>query len=372
MIRVLHYIPGFLYGGIESMFLSWYRNIDHSKIQFDLLLRTQDDEAASLVEYRRIGGVYYRLAPLSLKEIGKFKKSVDNFFKDHHDYDILHAHEADPFVMSSAKRHGVKKIIIHSHTTSCGNGLKERIRYYDEKLSMKLYADYAFACSELAANWKFGGLKFKNTDVTIVHNAVIADRYDYNMPARKGIRDNLELGNKFAIVHIGRMSYPKNQFFLLDIFAECLKKDENVVLIMIGDGPDKAALEEYAISKNIIEKILFLGVRNDVDCLLQGMDCFLLPSRYEGLPVTLIEAQAAGLPCVISDVITKEADITDVVHRLSIEESPECWAHQIEEIRNSFVRKSTKDKIVQNGFDVKNEVISLMEKYQEITEEDII
>ena len=368
MLRVLHYIPGFLYGGIESMFLSWYKNIDFAKIQFELLLRTQDDSATALCEYRDLGGVYYRLAPISIKGIGKFRKSVDDFFRKHHNYDILHAHEADPFVLETAKKYGIKKIVLHSHSTSCGNSLKEKIRFYDEKISMRFYVDYAFACSKLAAEWKFGGLKFKKNDVTIVHNAIMTEKYDFSEYTREQIRKKMSLKNNFVLGHVGRMCIQKNQSFLIDVLVECLKKHENTILMMIGDGPDAEVLKAYAEKKKVEKQILFLGVRNDVNQLLQGMDCFLLSSMYEGLPVTLIEAQAAGLPCVISNSITNETEITDAIYRLSIEESPLYWAEKIEQIRKNFVRKSTREQITRSGFDVSHEVVSLVNKYHEIAE----
>ena len=138
------------------------------------------------------------------------------------------------------------------------------------------------------------------------------------------------------------MTDAKNQFFLLDIFAEYLKLNKNTELLIIGDGPDEKELKEKAKNKGILEKIRFLGARNDVNELLQAIDCFVLPSKWEGLPVTLMEAQASGVACVISDIVTEEEDITN------------------------FIRKSTRVQIIDNGFDVSKEVLYLITKYKEV------
>lgn len=366
MLKVLHYIPGFLYGGIESMYLSWYRNINYEKVTFDLLLRTQDEQAPALKQYRALGGSYYRLAPIS--NIFSFKKSVELFFKEHHDYDILHAHEADPFVLRSAKEHGIPCVVIHSHSSNLAQGVKERLRFYDEKLTITLYADYAFACSELAAKWKFGGMRFHHHPVTLIHNAIPAELYDFTQGKRDAVRSALGLGEEYVIGHVGRMTYPKNQIYLLDIFNEVLSRQENSTLLMIGDGPNEAELRKYARDLGIEKKVRFLGARSDVPALLQGIDAFLLPSRYEGLPVTLIEAQASGLPCFISDVISPEAAITDLVYRLSIHDNASVWAVRMLEVNKTLHRTSTKNQIISNGYDIQSEVNKLVEKYYAIAE----
>ena len=149
MLKVLHYIPGFLYGGIETMFLSWYRCIENKNVEFELLIRTQDDDATALKEYRNQNGKYYRLPTFSVKRVFDFKKQVDQFFKTHNNYDILHAHEVDPFILSSAKKHGIKKIIVHSHTTSYGSGVKNKIRFLNEQINIKIYADCVFKKSSI-------------------------------------------------------------------------------------------------------------------------------------------------------------------------------------------------------------------------------
>ena len=160
--------------------------------------------------------------------------------------------------------------------------------------------------------------------------------------------------NKFVVGHIGRIFPAKNHPYLLEVFKEFLQKNENSVLLLVGDGPSRKEIENKAQSLGVSEKVIFTGVRSDVNEILQAMDCFVFPSVYEGLPVTVIEAQASGLPCLISDTITDEVCITDLVNKLSIKESPGIWAEEIIKKCMDFKRQSTIKEIVQAGYDVEN------------------
>lgn len=365
MIKVLHYIPGFLYGGIENMYLGWYSNINKDEIEFDLLLRTQDDDAVALKKYRAMGGKYYRLP--RIQNIWEFRKGVVDFFKAHHDYDILHTIGCDPFILSTARKYGTKKVILHSHTSSLDeNGIKEKIERLYTEINKICYVDRAFACSELAADWLFGGLSFKGRPVTIIRNAIDCERYDFNRERRNILRTALEVDGKIVIGHVGRLTYQKNQFYLLDIFSCFKKKCSNAILLLIGDGPDENELKKYADCLGISESVRFLGVRDDIPDIMQAMDLFLLPSRYEGLPLTEIEAQAAGLPCLVSDQITQESEVTDLVSRLSTDMNPEVWAERMMKMIAETVRKSCLCEIKDGGFDIYTETQRLTDLYMEI------
>ena len=171
MIKVLHYIPGFLYGGIESLYLEWYKRLDHSSVEFELLLRTQDDDSIALKQYRELNGKYYRLP--EEKNIFNYIIKVNQFFKYHHDYDIIHATIADSVVLSAAKKYGIKTIV-HSHTSQPINDtfFKKMFFSIDFYISKCFFIDYAFACSKLAAQYMFGELVFKNKKVVLIHNAI--------------------------------------------------------------------------------------------------------------------------------------------------------------------------------------------------------
>ena len=368
MIRVLHYIPGFLYGGIESMFLSWYKNIDQSKVQFELLLITQDDDALAIIEYRKLAGVYYRLPPFRPQTYYAFRKELERFFRAHHDYDILHVHGETPFVIATAKKYGIPKVIVHSHTSSSDSGIKVYLKTWLYSLetipSRNRYVDRAFACSDLAAKWMFGALTFKGKPVEIIHNAIDTEKYDFDKTVRARVRQELHANERFVVGHVGRLTPQKNQFFMLEIVRDYLEINPNTVLWIVGDGGDESALKQYAVELGIINKVSFLGVRGDVSELFQGMDCFLLPSRYEGLGIVLIEAQTSGLPCLISDVIPEQADLTDVINRMPLAESTEKWAEKLEDLRKKSFRQSHRDEIIKKGFDVATETEKLVRLYQ--------
>jgi len=359
VIRILHFIPGFIYGGIESLFLMWYKNIDNSTFEMDLLLRTQDDSAASLVEYKNMGGNYYRLYPLSPNKMHLYIMGVKKFFELHHDYDILHAHGEDPFVFYYAHKYGIKNIILHFHTTSNGNG-KEKYSLIKKGLSKisKLYPNHYFACSKLVAKSMYGSKK-----ATIVTNSIEVDRFKFKNENREKYRKIFNIENKLVIGHVGRFTYAKNHIFLLHIFAEICKKNNNSVLILVGDGPILNNIIEVSKELNINDHVLFLGSHSDVNELLNAMDIFLFPSLWEGLPVTIIEAQTAGLPCIISDTIPDEVCITDLVHFVSLSETALQWADIVLSTKINILREQYSEIVKDSDYNISNSIAILENEY---------
>lgn len=347
------------------MFLSWYKRIDKNRFQIDLLIRTQDKNAPALLEYKRINGNYYRLASLHNPRL--FKKSTKDFFQKHHDYDILHAHGTDPWVFYYARKFGIKNIIVHSHYANVSSLTKERIKFIVSQYLINKYADYGLACSKKAAHFLFHDDKFKNKKINIVNNAIDSDKFVYNSFLREQQRKYMSLENKFVVGHVGRLTYQKNQFFLFDIFKEIVKQRDNAVLLLIGDGPDAECLQNYSKKLNINNKVIFMGAKNNIASLFRVMDCFILPSRWEGLPVTVVEALASGLPCFISDEITREVNlINNLVFYHSILENPKNWADDILCKTETVNRVNTQKIINSKGFDIKSAVIELENIYTSI------
>ena len=209
----------------------------------------------------------------------------------------------------------------------------------------------------------FGGAPYE-----IVNNAIDTDIYAYSSTRRGEKRQELSISDELVVGHVGRFNQPKNHPFLLEIFAALLKKEPNTVLLLVGGGEDMPKMQNKAQALGIAENVRFLGIHSDVADLMQAMDVFVFPSLYEGLPVTMVEAQASGLPCVISDKVPPECIITDgLVDVMPLSASPELWADKILEKRG-FPRTDRRDEIAAHGFDITTEAVKLQKFYLEAAE----
>lgn len=224
--------------------------------------------------------------------------------------------------------------------------------------SIPKYATELFACGHEAGKWMFGSIEF-----TVLNNAIDAERYAYDEKKRKEIRAELSIPeNALVIGHVGRFAPPKNHTFIVDLFDRITKMRNDSVLLLVGDGDLKAGIEEKVKILGLSDKVVFTGLRSDVDRLLQAMDVFLFPSVYEGLPLSIIEAQAAGLPCLISDKVPDECRITDCVQQLSLDDPIEIW---IQAVLNAggTERKETLTLIRNAGYDIKTNAVKLQDYY---------
>jgi glycosyltransferase involved in cell wall biosynthesis len=206
-------------------------------------------------------------------------------------------------------------------------------------------ATHMLACSSSAGKAIFSGTFF-----SVLPNAISAKDFRYNKDIREQVRTALKLDDSYGIIHIGRFTEEKNHSFLIDCFAQLQQSTPDAKLILIGDGPLCHDIKEKVCAQFSEDSVLFLGVRRDIPELLQAADCFLLPSVFEGLPVTLIEAQAAGLPCIKSSTITDECIVTDLVTSLPIDD-PALWAREILKNRNT-PRQNQHAAIVKSGYDI--------------------
>ena len=358
MIRVLQVVTYMGRGGLETMLMNYYRNIDRDKVQFDFLTHRDerwdyDDEIESL------GGKIYHLPKLN-----PFSKSylnaLDKFFKEHKEYQIVHGHQdcLSGVVLKVAKKNGVKFTIAHSHNANQDKNLKYLIKVF-EKRKIPKYADKLFACGDEAGRWMF------NTDnFEVLHNAIDTDLYTYNKEKADKVKKEFGIENKFVVGHVGRFSTQKNHEFLIDVFNEVQKVKEDSVLMLVGDGDLRPEIEQKVRDLQIENKVIFTGVRSDVNDLMQGMDVFLFPSLYEGLGIVLIEAQAAGLRCVISDTIPKDGVLTDDVTCISLAQSPVVWANEILKYQK-YKRSNNKEIIKKADYDIKNNAKTLEQFYIE-------
>lgn len=355
-IRVLQVVTHMERGGLESTLMNYYRHIDRERVQFDFLVHRQE-RAAFDDEIESLGGKLYRLPRLVPWSEG-YLAALNHFFDEHPEYKIVHVHQdcLSSVILRAAAQHNIPVRIAHSHNANQDKNLKYPIKLW-YKRSIPKYTTNLFACGKDAGDWMFGGAPYQ-----IINNAIDATAYSFNPKKRIEMRHQLGLADKLIIGHVGRFNPQKNHLFLLDIFAALLKKEPNAVLLLVGGGEDMLKIQAKAHALGIAEHVRFLGVRSDVADLMQAMDVFVFPSLYEGLGIVLIEAQAAGLPCVVSDTIPREAYLTDLVTAERLSSSTETWADNILEKRN-FPRTDRRAEIAAHGFDITTEAVKLQEFY---------
>lgn len=325
--RILHIIGRMNVGGAETFIMNVYRNIDRDKVQFDFVIHTKEkcdyeDEILSL------GGKIFRIEQLSkhplknmfqLRKILKENKSV---------YRIIHRHTDSSIVFTDllvAKLVGIKNRYAHSHSNKSvkGNKLHKLFRPL-----LNILATRKFACSEDASLWTFGKKGAKNTEV--LYNGIDFNKFLFKTKIREKIRTRERCNNNIVIGHVGRFEKVKNHRFIVNMFKKLLNKNNNYELWLIGDGTLREEIEQLVISLDLKEKVKFFGLRKDIGDLLQAVDIFVFPSIYEGLGISLIEAQISGLPCIVSNAIQDEAIITDNVIKLEItDKSAEEWVSNI-------------------------------------------
>lgn len=348
-IRVLQVATIMNRGGLETMLMNYYRQMDRRKIQFDFMVHRlekghYDDEIL------RLGGRIYRMPQIRPGNYRTYFKKLDQFFTEHLEYRVVHSHinENSSFVLRAAKRAGVPCRIAHSHLSDLGIDLKLPFRIY-ARMAMKDNPSTYFACSKNAGRWLFGSKQSEEKKITVLNNAVNVDEFRFNESIRMAVRKELQAENKLVLGHIGRLNKQKNHNFLIDIFKAVHEKNADTVLVMVGEGHLRSSIEEKVRSLGLIEHVRFLGVREDIPYLMQGFDLFLFPSLFEGLPVVMVEAQAAGLRCVVSDSITQETDVTGRVDFISLKESPGVWADRI--LSTTYEHEDTLELLRRSGYD---------------------
>lgn len=361
MQKILHYVSIMNRAGEETFLMNVFRKIDREKVQFDFLC-TSNKKGNYDAEIKQLGGhIYYvNLLQGSKKQLSNFfilKNRLKALVKTHSCFEIHTQHAMDAFLSSvAAKQAGFKKVIVHSHNSSTIYNI------YTHKIFRILLKELKitrFACSQEAGHWMFGGKAF-----SVIKNGIDLNQFRFNVSVRKKVRKEMNWENKFIVGHVGRFNEQKNHIFLLNSFYLFQKTVPDSLLVLIGEGELKNRIQQDAQKLGIQSKIQFLGVREDVNNLYQGMDLFAFPSLFEGLPVVLVEVQAAGLPAVISDSITKEIDINNNLIRLSINDTENKWAVTFRKIaRKKLVRISNIRKLKEAGYDIKDVAKGLQDFY---------
>ncbi len=366
-IRILQVFSTMNRGGSENAIMNYYRSIDRKRIQFDFLVHT-NDKCAFDDEINELGGFIYHIDKYKLYNHIKYVKLWKEFLRKHPQYYIIHGHF---FTISaiyfSIARKFQRKCIAHSHQS--GSLGKATLKHLIAKIlvfPIRYLADYKYACSEEAARWLYGKKTVLRNDYTTMNNALDTSKFSFSADKRVKVRESLFISlDTFIVGHVGSFSFVKNHSFLIDIFKEINRKIPNSILILVGDGLLRKKIEVKVNEMQLNDSVRFLGLRSDVDSLLQCMDVLVFPSHSEGLPVTLIEAQAAGLPCLISDSIPDEVNITECISFLSLSESAKTWAIKALKLKE-MKRLDTSLQIKSEGYDIKLNAIKLQEFYSSI------
>lgn len=330
---------------------------DSSKMIIDIL-NLDDGQIYPLTRTLKDMGVrVYQLkgawmnTPLDLPH---YYKAVDAFFKDHHDYDVIHMHSSSKnyYILKCAAKWGIPIRVAHSHNTGFQSRNPFTIFFGNLlKRPMRKYATHLVGCSKMACEWLFGKGCIESGEASVILNGIDSTLFIYNPKIREQIRQEMNLENKFVIGHVGRFVNQKNHTFLLDIFSEITKCKENAVLMLVGIGELMEAMKRKAADLGIADKVMFVGFRDDRNRLMQAMDSFLFPSLYEGLSVVLVEAQAAGLPVFASDSTTKETQFSPNMKFLSLEQTASEWANEIIE-KGCVKREDLSELIMSSGFEI--------------------
>ena len=366
MLRVLHSVSNMARAGIETMLMNYYREIDRSRIQFDFLANKpvpgEYDE-----EIRSMGGRVFVSPGLNPLHYPQYRRYVADLLHENPDIRIVHAHNEAMgyYALQSAKDAGIRIRIAHAHNTQIIRDYKYPLKLICKKLLPGAATDY-WSCGRDAGIYYYGEKRWKESGF-ILHNAVDVSRFAFQKDVRERLRKVHGLDNCFVIGHVGRFNVQKNHSRLLDIFMEVVKVDPDARLVLIGVGELEQSVKEKAKMLGIQDKTLFLGQMANVNEWYQAMDCFVLPSLFEGLPVVGIEAQAAGLPCLFSDRVTDEILLSEKACRIPLGADDKEWARTIlTAVKSETDRKQGTDIVTRAGYDIHLEAKKLQEIYLEM------
>lgn len=345
-------------GGMESCVMNYYRNIDWNDVQFDFLCNWENMVYADEVTAK--GSKIYTI-PQKSKDYKAYKKSLDEFFKAHKgEYDVFWYNTCtltNIDYLVYAKKYGIKKRIIHAHNSGNETSKLRGMFHYLNKTRLSQYATDYWSCSMAASEYFYNGDIINSAKHHIINNAIKTKDYAFDEAVRDEIRKEYKLEDKYVIGHVGRFQYQKNHEFLVDVFNEYLKLDNKAVLMLVGQGEGEEAIRQKVADLGMTENVMFMGVRSDVNKLLQAMDIFVLPSHFEGLGMVLIEAQAAGLPCITSKAVVPDVvNITGNVDFVSLDNGAAIWTEAVNnDLKKNIDRTEGTKLLTEAGYDISTE-----------------
>lgn len=355
-IRVLQVVGRMDRGGIETMIMNLYRNIDRNKVQFDFLAH-YGREAVYNDEIRAMGGHIYEMPALKDENhvyywrIFSYIAALHKFFREH-SYKIVHGHMTNTaaIYMPIARKYGATCLISHSHSSHGKAGLLGKVTNILQKPIRKNATDW-FACSKAAAEWFYSKEDIASGKVHILANAVDAQKFRFSPGKRKEMRAELGVDGKIVIGCVARFRTEKNQVFLVDVLKKMAEMRDDVVVLFTGDGPEEEQVKQKMVEAGVQDKAIFLGMRTDIPDVMQAMDALAMPSIFEGLPVTGIEAQASGLRILASTGVTDEMNALGMVEYLSLEEPVSKWAEKLIGMAE-MPRQDNFNQICEAGYDI--------------------
>ena len=364
-IRVAHVMGKMLGGGVESVVMNYYRHIDRECVQFDFLVDA-DSTQIPRNEIENLGGRIFLIPPY--QHVLAYQKELQDLCRTHK-WTIIHSHinALSVFPLRAAKQAGIPIRIAHSHSTSnpeerAKTAIKDILRTQANR-----YPTTRFACGQVAGEWLFG----KEADFWVMPNAIDLEKFSYSPELRLEIRKSLDIDNEIPVLlHIGRFMKQKNHAFLIDIFRSVLQKHPDAILLLAGDGPLHSDIQQM-VNEHEITNVKFLGQIENPETLYNAADCFCLPSLYEGLPVVSVEAQASGLPILMSTDVSPEAIITSRAKTLPRSVGAEGWANELDAListnREQPLFETDQEAI--KAYDIAFQGARLTEKYLALAEE---
>lgn len=359
-LRILQSFAGLGRGGAEQLAMNWYRSIDRTRVQFDFVAEEREHPYEHEEEIGRLGGRVFFVPRYRLGNLVSYADRWRRLLADHPEWRIVHAHHTTPAPIYLSVARAMNRIgVAHSHNTDQQRSVKALARRMLGR-PLNLIAHQRLACGTAAGRAMFGKGNFE-----VVPNCIDVDTFTFDAQIRTEMRSYLSCDDSLVVGHVGRFVEAKNHQLAIRAFRSLRSRVPSTKLLLVGDGPLRGAIEQEVAALGMSDDVQFLGLRDDVDRLMNAMDVFLLPSLYEGLPVTLVEAQANGLPAVISETITDEVRLTPIVRSVALSASVEEWA---ETVRQSplapAARREYATAVRGSGFDVSSGAAGITTFYE--------
>ncbi|WP_434399820.1 glycosyltransferase family 1 protein [Planococcus sp. 11815] len=361
-IRILHVITKLTFGGVQSNLMNYYRHIDRSKVQFDFVVQSPEIEYFE-PEVESLGGIIYRVPPLHIDK-KSFEREFKKVLSNDVNYKIVHVHQnfLNIIPLKIAKKAGIPVRVSHSHSHYPANNFITIAKRIAFKKLLPLYATDFYACSIEAGKWLYGKKIIEKPNFKVIVNGIETEKFAFKQKVREEYRKKLMIENATVYVHSGMFTDAKNHAFLLEIFKEIQNLNSNTKLLLIGDGSKKEELNLLSKRLEIEKDVIFLGKKENVQDFLFAADFFIFPSKFEGLGMSVIEAQMTGLSCFVSNRVPKEVNLFNKTCFLDIQDTPQKWAEEI--CDNNFSNKQRLNTDLNNSlFNIKNQAPKLLQYY---------